>query len=183
MTLGRPFSGYRALAGLIIAILLLVGAGYLLFNHTDKKLTPANPQNTAVTSINKLVVKDLGVEITLSNPLIGTTTDTTTPPSSTKSTPLPITNFRLIQYSYLVQKCLDAKYNFRTPYASFSKISGKAATGDAQLMKQFNGFYIERIGAGLKLTCKDQTTQASLDDLNIKYDQALKDAFASAQPI
>jgi hypothetical protein len=177
MTLGKPSSSYKALAGLIIAV-LLVGGGFLLLKNTNKK-----PSSPVATKASKLVIKDLGVQITLPKALVGTTTDTSTPPKSAEFTPLPIVNFKLNQYSALAQKCLDSKYNFNTPYASFSKISGKAAAGDKQLMKQFNGFYIDQVSDGLKITCKDQITQAALDDLNNIYAKALKDAFTKAQLI
>jgi len=170
------YKGLLATVGILV--LVLVGV-FVFIYHSDNL---SNNTNSSASS-NKLVIKDLGAEITLPASLTGTTVETQASQTSGKSTLPPIVNLKLEQYSILVNRCLGSKYTFATPYASLTKISGKAMADDTQLMKQFNGFYIERIGSGLKLTCKDPSIQATFDSQTSKYNQALKDAFASAQPI
>ena len=181
MILNKPSSSYRLPVVIILVVIAALAGGLYYSDHKSSK-QPANSSNAKAEN-NRLVIKDFGIAITLPKDLVGTMAETAERKSSGKFTPPPTVNLILNKYSYTVSGCLGQKYDFRTPYASVSKISGKAPANDKQLLKQFDGFYIERIGSALSLTCNEQSTQATLDELNKTYDQALKSAFSDAQII
>jgi hypothetical protein len=181
MTIGKSLLNKKTLVTLVIAVILLATAGFFLLNGTNKQSNITEKPKNTTTRKKQLVIKDLGVEITLPDELAGTAIETKTLPAKNKIKPAPIVNFSVEAYSSQVSNCLGSKYEYKTPYASLVRISGKAASDDSLLMKQFDSFHIDKLSDNLKLTCKDQPGQAAFDGITKRYNQVLKDAFINAQ--
>ena len=165
------------LATVVILVLVLVGA-FVFIYHSD------NSSNNS----NKLVIKELSVEITLPTSLKGTTYSVVKPsvPKNFKYTLPPMVNLEIKQYSTLVSKCLGGKASQAHgdyPYASLSKVAGQVPAADKQVLKQFGTFYIDRLSSGVNVKCSDAADQQEFDNLTKSLNSSLQDTFTSAQQI
>ena len=182
------------MAAVALIALILIGF-FVLSGYGDKPSSGNSNQSTIVNTSstssptastgNKLVFKDLGVEITLPGSLMGTTYNVVKPENSKNAqyTVPPMINLELKQYSTLVIKCLGGKANGDYPYAGLSKVAGKAPATDDRVLRQFNTFYIDKLFDGPNPKCQNTTDQQALDSLAKTLSDGLQSAFAGAQQI
>ncbi|HEX5447927.1 MAG TPA: hypothetical protein VFW90_01870 [Candidatus Saccharimonadales bacterium] len=180
---------YLAVAVLIILVLIgfFVLSGYS-FTSDDNSQTSDSSQSASQGSNgqNTLAIKELGVKITLRDALAGTTYKVAKPSvaKNSKFTIPPMVNLELNQYTELVAKCLGIKGIATFPYATLSKVSGRAPSTDKNVLKQFDTFYIDELVSGANPKCKtNQTDQQAIDSLEKSLNDGLKTAFANAQQL
>lgn len=182
----KLFSEYRTVTiAIIILILILIGVAiWTLGSGKNTSDSSTNP-SAATPKTTQLTLKDLGIKVTLPGSLAGTTSTISKPevPDNFPYKVPSIVNLQLASYSAMVNTCLSNGTSTSYPYASLEKVSGKAPSTDKQLMKQFDGFYIDRLSDGANAKCKDSQDQKKLDSLSKSLNDSLKNALANAQQI
>lgn len=182
---------------IVVVILLVVFAvgGFLVWMLGGSVTNPASTSSSQPTTgnasgssnVTKLAIKELGVEIALPSSLTGTTYNVVNSdaPKNAPYTVPPTVNLRLGGYSALVSKCLGTTQDGITyPYATISRVSGKAPATSQTVLIQFSSFYIDELASGLSPKCqKDPSLQPMVDSLEKNLHDATKSAFSHAQQI
>jgi hypothetical protein len=176
------FSAYK-IPIIFVAVALLVLIGALVYQESKGGVSGSKSDtvvtNTTSTAPTKLVIKELGVEVTLPAELKGMTYDAVE--NKNKSVP-PIANLYLPAYTSMSKSCLGTSNSNKYPFAAIAKYNGKSTDNEQNTLKQFYSFRIATMSSGVPggLSCSGQTTKDQLQQFNTELNNALKKAFDSA---